>query len=467
MELLNDPLNDRVVKGMSPPPHQPLSPELLFPRGHSFPPDWKALKNHLKDEGRVAKPECLVIVRQALQVFRNERNLIEIQDPVTIVGDVHGQFYDLLRLLEVGGDVANTKYLFLGDYVDRGSFSLEVVLLLYSIKINFPETVFLLRGNHESRQLTSFFNFRSEVLHKLDIESYDLIMESFDAMPMVCILNKKFLAVHGGISPELVSIQDLTNFNRFQEPPRSGLVCDLLWSDPVDSETGQSPDKFKLNQVRGCSYYYGVNATNEFLKRNKLISVFRAHEAQLDGYKMHRWNGSSEFPVVITIFSAPNYCDVYGNKGAIIKFENNTLNIQQFNYTQHPYILPNFMDIFTWSTPFVIEKTLEILYCLLKDSDRVEKDQIYEERIKQLKEEAKGTRTEILRNKVKAVSRMMRMFKTLREDKELILELKGLCPDNKIPRGLLQLGREAILGSISTFTKAKEADSVNERRPGT
>jgi serine/threonine-protein phosphatase 2B catalytic subunit len=81
---------------------------------------------------------------------------------------------------------------------------------------------------------------------------------------------------------------------------------------------------------------------------------------------MHKWNGAQEFPVVITIFSAPNYCDVYNNKGAIIKFESNTLNIQQFNYTAHPYILPNFMDVFTWSVPFVSEKIVEMLLNVLK-----------------------------------------------------------------------------------------------------
>lgn len=96
------------------------------------------------------------------------------------------------------------------------------------------------------------------------------------------------------------------------------------------------------------------------------MSIIRAHEAQLDGYKMHRWNGNQEFPIVITIFSAPNYCDVYNNKGAVIKFNNNTLNIQQFNYTPHPYILPSFMDIFTWSLPFVSEKVAELLYHIIK-----------------------------------------------------------------------------------------------------
>jgi serine/threonine-protein phosphatase 2B catalytic subunit len=152
-------------------------------------------------------------------------------------------------------------------------------------------------------------------------------MESFDCIPVSCLVNGKFLAVHGGISPELQTLTDLNAINRFMEPPRQGLYCDLLWSDPVESENGKSREHYKVNETRGCSFIFNVDAANAFLKRNKLLSVIRAHEAQLDGYKLHKWNGSNEFPTVITVFSAPNYCDVYNNKGAIIKFENNTLNI--------------------------------------------------------------------------------------------------------------------------------------------
>lgn len=128
-----------------------------------------------------------------------------------MVGDVHGQFYDFVKLLEVGGNPTKTKYLFLGDYVDRGSFSCEVVLLLYSLKLNFPKTIYMLRGNHECRQMTQFFNFRAECIHKYDQETYELFMESFDALPIACLVNDKFLALHGGLSPELKTINDLKN----------------------------------------------------------------------------------------------------------------------------------------------------------------------------------------------------------------------------------------------------------------
>jgi serine/threonine-protein phosphatase 2B catalytic subunit len=394
-----------------------------------------------------------------------EPNLVRLDDPVTLVGDIHGQFYDLLKLLEIGGSPDRTKFIFLGDYVDRGSYSIEVVLLLYAIKVCYPDTVILLRGNHECRQMTTFFNFRNECMVKYDIEVYDCFMESFDCMPLAAILNNKFLIVHGGISPELKTLDDLDRITRFVEPPRTGIYCDLLWSDPVDSENGAAVDAYRSNEVRGCSYFYGLAAVSTFLRKNSLLSVIRAHEAQLDGYKMHRWNGTLEFPVVITLFSAPNYCDIYNNKGAIIKFENNILNIQQFNYTAHPYILPNFLDIFSWSMPFVIEKVLGMLHYILKPRAADLQPQRVGEQVRDFYDAEKKARIEVLKNKVRSVSRMMKIYRCLREDSELIMQLKGLCPGNRIPRGLIIEGREALSSAVEAFEKAKHWDTVNERMP--
>ena len=268
----------------------------------------------------------------------------------------------------MGGNPESTKYLFLGDFVDRGSFSIEVILMIYALKINFPKTISFIRGNHECRQMTSFFNFRSECLYKYDQDIYDMVMDSFDNFPLACIVNGRFIAVHGGISPELQNVEDLNLINRYKEPPKQGIFCDLLWSDPVDNDQGTCENVYKFNEVRGCSYYYGAEAATKFLERNNLLTIIRAHEAQIEGFKMHKWSGS-DFPLVITIFSAPNYCDTYNNKGAVIKFDNNTLNIQQFNYTPHPYLLPNFMDVFTWSIPFVAEKVIEMFYHIISPDD--------------------------------------------------------------------------------------------------
>ncbi len=165
------------------------------------------LRDHLAREGKLEKADLLELINTFIGVVKAEPNIVRIQDPVTVVGDIHGQYYDLLKLLEVGGNPEDTQYLFLGDYVDRGAFSIEVVILLYALKINFKSTIFMLRGNHECRQLTSFFNFKLECDVKYDEEVYERVMESFDALPIACIINEKFVAVHGGISPEVESVK--------------------------------------------------------------------------------------------------------------------------------------------------------------------------------------------------------------------------------------------------------------------
>lgn len=133
---------------------------------------------------------------------------------------------------------------------------------------------------------------------------------------------------------------------------------DLLWSDPCENDDQAINTEYIENEQRGCSYVFGLKAANEFLNKNDYLSIIRGHEAQLEGFKMHQWDEECDFPSVITIFSAPNYCDVYNNKGAMIKFNNNTVNIQQFNYTPHPFMLPEMQNLFDWSLPFVSEKSI-------------------------------------------------------------------------------------------------------------
>ena len=464
MEPLLDPVNDRFMRDMPGPPALCLFTEMLFPNTSSI-PDWITLKSHLIKEGRVSKSDFLQIVSQARQLFAREPNLLQVIDPVTIIGDIHGQFYDLLKILDLGGDLEHTKLLFLGDFVDRGSFSIEILLLLYSLKINFPSRVFMLRGNHECRQLTTFFNFRKECLYKYDIEAYDAVMDSFDALPLACVVNKKFLALHGGISPGLKTLSNISSITRFAEPPRQGIFCDLLWADPIDSDTGVCEENFKPNEARGCSNYYGKTAVNRFLKKNKLFSVIRAHEVQIDGYKTYWWNGADEFPVVITVFSAPNYCDVYRNRGAIVKFNNGVLNIQQYSSSEHPYILPNFMDIFSWSIPFVTEKILEMLYNMLKASKRSEETERRIEEEMKIEQRPKIKRTSTFRKKVRAITNMMKTFKDLRVDNESILKMQGLYTNAKISKEIVRDGGDAVIGAVESFYLAKKLDKSNEQIP--
>lgn len=463
MEPLLNSVNDRFLNSLPAPPALCLFTELLFPNNSDM-PNWRELRDHLQKEGRISKENCMRIISQTALLITQEPNLLELSDPITIIGDIHGQFYDLLKILELSGNLSNTQYLFLGDYVDRGSFSIEVILLLYSLKLNFPKQIFFLRGNHECRQLSTFFNFRKECLYKFDLEVYEIIMNSFDCMPLACIVNNNFLALHGGLSPELVHLENISQINRFEEPPRSGIFCDLLWADPVANDQGTSEKRYKPNDIRGCSHFYGKKAVNKFLKKNKLLSVIRAHEAQIDGYKMHKWNGVEEFPIVITVFSAPNYCDVYQNKGAIIKFLNGNLNIVQYNSSIHPFVLPNFMDIFSWSIPFVTEKILEMLYNILKTRKRSDESERKME-LEKNENHKKLRRGRTLKKKVKAISKMMKKFKEMRNDNELILQLKGLTTSNKVSKAAIDEGKAAVLSAVESYYLAKSMDIDNEKLP--
>ena len=180
MEPLSDPLEDRPVKTLTPPPHKPISHRLLFPenlkRGAREVPDWKLLKDHLSKEGKILKPEVLQLTVSVQEIMRKEPNVIQVREPVVVVGDIHGQFYDLVHLIEKAGDPTVLNYVFLGDYVDRGIYSVEVMILLFAMKAANPNSVYLLRGNHESRSMAEYFTFRQEVLNKYDGEVYEAMM---------------------------------------------------------------------------------------------------------------------------------------------------------------------------------------------------------------------------------------------------------------------------------------------------
>ncbi|KAI1313000.1 3',5'-cyclic-nucleotide phosphodiesterase (PDEase) (3':5'-CNP) [Mortierella claussenii] len=489
-------------------------------------PDIAFLKNHFYREGRISEDQAIYILQKGTELLRKEPNLLEVDAPITVCGDIHGQYYDLMKLFEVGGNPADTRYLFLGDYVDRGYFSIECVLYLWSLKIWYPETLFLLRGNHECRHLTDYFTFKTECKHKYSERVYDACMESFCTLPLAAIMNKQFLCIHGGLSPELNTLDDLRQINRFREPPTHGLMCDLLWADPLE-EFGQekTSEFFVHNHVRGCSYFFSYHAACAFLEKNNLLSIIRAHEAQDAGYRMYRKTKATGFPSVMTIFSAPNYLDVYNNKAAVLKYENNVMNIRQFNATPHPYWLPNFMDVFTWSLPFVGEKITDMLLAILNTCSKEELAE--DDMILNLTDGSSGamdvdttpissegnhspvassassvdfgssiegtsfvdsngvmlqdadmvdvSRAHVereanrnrIRQKILAVGRLSRVFAVLRNESEAVSELKDLMGTTKLPYGSLALGAEGLKKAIHSFEDAKRSDLENERLPPT
>lgn len=277
--------------------------------------------------------------------------------------------------------------------------------------------------------------------------------------------------------------------DRFKEPPTQGLMCDILWADPLE-EFGQEKtnDFFLHNHVRGCSYFFSYHAACSFLEKNNLLSIIRAHEAQDAGYRMYRKTRTTGFPSVMTIFSAPNYLDVYNNKAAVLKYENNVMNIRQFNCTPHPYWLPNFMDVFTWSLPFVGEKITDMLIAILStcseeelregESSTTSPGPQSPPAITAAGEdgpaaagptdgadtEALEFRRRALKNKILAIGRLSRVFQVLREESEKVTELKTVS-GGRLPAGTLMLGAEGIKNAISNFEDARKVDIQNERLP--
>ncbi|KAJ2691924.1 3',5'-cyclic-nucleotide phosphodiesterase (PDEase) (3':5'-CNP), partial [Coemansia sp. IMI 209128] len=453
--------------------------------GNEAKPQCAFLRDHFFREGRLREADALAIIREATALLRAEPTLLTLDSPVTICGDVHGQYYDLMKLFEVGGDPASTQYLFLGDYVDRGYFSIECLLYLYALKVRHPHTLFMLRGNHECRHLTDYFTFKLECVHKYSEQVYEAAAESFCALPLGAVVNKQFLCIHGGLSPELHTLDDLRTLDRFREPPTHGLMCDLLWADPVeDFGHEKSKSYFVHNYARGCSYFFSYAATCAFLERNGLLSLVRAHEAQDAGYRMYRKSKTTGFPAVITLFSAPNYLDAYNNKAAVLKYENNVMNIRQFNCSPHPYWLPNFMDVFTWSLPFVGEKMTDMLLAIL---DICTKDELEEASSGSGSSEATlvgsmhppgiavadgecvpldlDQRRETIRKKILAVGKISRIFHVLRSEAETVNELKGLLGTQRLPVGQLSAGGRGLRMAVLSFEEAKRYDRDNEKLP--
>ncbi|KAK3171674.1 hypothetical protein OEA41_003758 [Lepraria neglecta] len=463
---------ERVCKDVQAPAFHPPSQEQFLSPQDPNKPNLQFLKQHFYREGRLTEEQALWIIERGTEVLKSEPNLLEMDAPITVCGDVHGQYFDLMKLFEVGGDPAETRYLFLGDYVDRGYFSIECVLYLWSLKIWYPNTLWLLRGNHECRHLTDYFTFKLECKHKYSERIYEACVDSFCALPLAAIMNKQFLCIHGGLSPELHTLEDLKSIDRFREPPTHGLMCDILWADPLE-EFGQekTSEFFVHNHVRGCSYFFSYPAACAFLEKNNLLSVIRAHEAQDAGYRMYRKTRTTGFPSVMTIFSAPNYLDVYNNKAAVLKYENNVMNIRQFNCTPHPYWLPNFMDVFTWSLPFVGEKITDMLIAILNTCSKEELEPGVGTPSSELPSpplekdtESTEAKRRAIKNKVLAIGRLSRVFQVLREESERITELKT-ASGGKLPAGTLMLGAEGIKQAIHNFEDARKVDLQNERLP--
>ena len=218
------------------------------------------------------------------------------------------------------GKCPDTNYLFMGDYVDRGYHSIETLSLLLLLKIRYPTRIYLTRGNHESTEITQLYGFYDECVQKFGSANvWKMFTELFNYLPISAIVNNKIFCLHGGLSPDIETIDEIRKIDRRRDVPSSGAMCDLLWSDPEERVGwGVSP--------RGAGYIFGSDISKKFTQRNNLMMVNRAHQLVMKGY-----NWSHE-KLVCTLFSAPNYCYRCGNQAGIMEVdENMKFNIQQFD----------------------------------------------------------------------------------------------------------------------------------------
>ena len=250
--------------------------------------------------------EIKFLIDKSLSLIKEEKMLIELEAPLRVCGDIHGQYYDLLRIFEHCGYPGEYNFLFLGDYVDRGKQSLETICLLLAYKIKFPNKVHLLRGNHESSVTNRIYGFYDECKRRYNVRLWRNFTELFNYLPVAALIDDKILCMHGGLSPDLRNLNSISEITRPTDIPDSGLLCDLLWSDP-DKDVLE----FDEND-RGVSVVFGEKIVNEFNRRNDLDLIIRAHQVVDDGYEFFAQRQ------LITIFSAPNYCGEFDNSAGIM-----------------------------------------------------------------------------------------------------------------------------------------------------
>jgi len=260
----------------------------------------------------LTETELKLLCDRVKEILMEESNVQPVHSPVTVCGDIHGQFFDLIELFNVGGEVPHTSYVFMGDFVDRGHHSVETLQLLLCLKARYPHCITLLRGNHECRQVTQVYGFYDECFRKYgSANAWKYCTEVFDYFSLACLIDGSVLCVHGGLSPDISTIDQIRVLERNQEIPHEGPFCDLMWSDPEDIET------WAVSQ-RGAGWLFGSKVTSQFNHLNKLELICRAHQLVQEGYKYM-------FPDknLITVWSAPNYCYRCGNIASILVFNEN------------------------------------------------------------------------------------------------------------------------------------------------
>jgi len=292
------------------------------------------LMQHFTDQKKLHRKFALSLMLEAKELLASLPSIVDIVVPkestITICGDIHGQYYDLMHIFKLNGPPSPTNmYLFNGDFVDRGSFSVECILTLLAWKVLYPNSMYLSRGNHETNDMNKVYGFEGECKSKYSDLTFKLFTEIFNAIPLGQVIGDKILVIHGGLfSRDGVTLAELKAIDRFRQPGHEGLMCELLWSDP-QHEMGRAPSK------RGVGLQFGPDITKEFLDNNGLDVLVRSHEVKQEGFEiMHDGR-------CVTIFSAPNYCDSVGNDGAFIRVGSDyKMDYVRFKAVAHPDVRP-------------------------------------------------------------------------------------------------------------------------------
>jgi len=243
------------------------------------------------------------------EIFLSQDALLDLEAPLKICGDIHGQFHDLLRMFDFGGIPPESNYLFLGDYVDRGKQSLETIAMMFAYKVKYQDNFFQLRGNHECASITRIYGFYDECKRRYNIKLWKQFCDVFNCMPIVATVDDKVMCMHGGLSPEINSFDQVKRIVRPTDVPDTGLICDLLWSDPDKDISGWAEND------RGVAYIFGPDVVASFIKKHNLDLVARAHQVVEDGYEFFAKRQ------LVTVFSAINYCGEFDNAGAIMTID--------------------------------------------------------------------------------------------------------------------------------------------------
>ncbi|KAL7719949.1 serine/threonine protein phosphatase PP1-2 [Entamoeba marina] len=251
-------------------------------------------------------------------IFMGESVVLDLKatTPIVIVGDIHGQYYDLIRHLNANGIPPNVTYVFLGDYVDRGKYSIEVLCLLYALKIKYPNHIYLLRGDHECARMNRRGGFYDECIRKTgNLYSWNAFVSTFNVMPFAAIIDENYICVHAGISPLLHSVSQLRKIERPLDIPKEGLICDIVWSDYDEEIIG-----FCDNERREISVVFGKDLLATFLKENGLKLMIRGHEVANNGFLVEEY--------CITVFSACQYRGSFDNSAATVIIEKDKINFK-------------------------------------------------------------------------------------------------------------------------------------------